>query len=117
MAAAQSATRAVGSARPHHSAMAGDGEGLTTAQRVEHKSPPLRHLLYAPSAASGDPNLGPAGENGRGTVGNGALEGSNVNPVTELVQLILTQRAFELNSQSVKAADEVLRTAGQLRSF
>ena len=73
--------------------------------------------LYAPSAASGDPNLGPAGEDWRGTVGNGALEGSNVNPVTELVQLILTQRAFELNSQSIKAADEVLRTAGQLRSF
>jgi flagellar basal-body rod protein FlgG len=80
----------------------------------------LRQLgenLYAPSAASGDPDRGPAGEDGRGKVGNGALEGSNVNPVTELVNLILTQRAFELNSQSIKAADEVLRTAGQLRSF
>ncbi len=73
--------------------------------------------LFAPTAASGDPDVGPAGEDGRGKVGNGSLEGSNVNPVNELVSLILTQRAFELNSQSIRAADEVLRTAGQLRSF
>ncbi|MFK7960574.1 MAG: flagellar basal-body rod protein FlgG [Phycisphaerales bacterium] len=73
--------------------------------------------LYAPSAASGAAVTGPAGTNGTGTVSNGALEGSNVNPVNELVGLILTQRAFELNSQSIQAADEVLRTAGQLRSF
>jgi flagellar basal-body rod protein FlgG len=47
----------------------------------------------------------------------GFLEGSNVDPVTELVNLIKTQRAFEFNSQSIQAADEALQTIGRLRPF
>ena len=47
----------------------------------------------------------------------GFLEGSNVDPVKELVNLIRTQRAFEMNSQSIQAADEALQTIGQLRRF
>lgn len=80
----------------------------------------LKHLganLYAPTAASGDPNQGQPGTDGRGTIRQRFLEGSNVDPVIELVDLIRTQRAFELNSQSIQAADEVLQTVGRLRSF
>jgi len=73
--------------------------------------------LFAPSAASGDPETGEPQTGGRGRLLGGALEGSNVDPVKELVSLIRTQRAFDINSQSIQAADEVLRTVGQLRSF
>ncbi|MCZ6793853.1 MAG: flagellar hook-basal body complex protein, partial [Planctomycetota bacterium] len=73
--------------------------------------------LYLPSAASGEAQIGTPTEGGRGRVIQGFLEGSNVDPVIELVNLIKTQRAFELNSQSIQAADEVLQTIGRLRSF
>ena len=73
--------------------------------------------LYVPSTASGDPSLGEPGESDRGIIKQGFLEGSNVDPVTELVNLIRTQRSFELNSQSIQAADEALQTIGQLRRF
>lgn len=72
--------------------------------------------LYAPSAASGDPAVGNPLETSRGGILQGFIEASNVDPVTELVDLIRTQRAFELNSQSIKAADEVLRTISNIRS-
>lgn len=71
--------------------------------------------LYAPSAASGGANTGNPLEGGRGGILQGFIEASNVDPVTELVDLIRTQRAFELNSQSIKAADEVLRTISNIR--
>ncbi len=73
--------------------------------------------LYLPSAASGEAQLGDPREGGRGALQQGMLEGSNVEPVQELVKLIKTQRAFEMNSQSIQAADEVLQTVGRLRSF
>lgn len=73
--------------------------------------------LYIPSAASGDANVGDPTEDGRGALRQGFLEGSNVDPVQELVDLIKTQRAFEFNSQVLQAADETLQTVGQLRSF
>ncbi len=73
--------------------------------------------LFVPSAASGDPTIGDPGENGRGLVRQGFLEGSNVDPVTELVALIRTQRAFEFNSQALQAADEALQQIGNLRRF
>ncbi len=73
--------------------------------------------LYAPSAASGDPIAGNPAEENRGQLKQGFLEGSNVDPVVELVNLIRTQRAFELNSQSIQAADEALQTIGRLRRF
>ena len=68
-------------------------------------------------AASGEAQLGEPREGIRGALRQGFLEGSNVDPVVELVNLIKTQRAFELNSQSIQAADEVLQTVGQLRRF
>jgi flagellar basal-body rod protein FlgG len=73
--------------------------------------------LYAPSAASGEPAVGEPRTDGRGGLQQGFLEGSNVDPVVELVNLIRTQRAFELNSQSIQAADEALQTIGNLRRF
>lgn len=73
--------------------------------------------LFVPSTASGDPNIGEPGEAERGTIQQGFLESSNVDPVRELVDLIRTQRSFELNSQSIQAADEALQTIGQLRRF
>ena len=73
--------------------------------------------LFIPSAASGDPSVGDPAQDGRGRLRQRFLEGSNVDPVTELVNLIRIQRAFEFNSQSVQAADEVLRQLGSLRRF
>lgn len=73
--------------------------------------------LFQPTAASGDAAIGDPLTEGRGGIRQGFLEGSNVDPVTELVDLIKTQRAFELNSQSIQAADEALQTIGRLRRF
>jgi len=73
--------------------------------------------IFIPTAASGDPSVGDPTENGRGSLRQRFLEGSNVEPVTELVSLIRTQRAFEFNSQALQAADEALRSIGNLRRF
>jgi flagellar basal-body rod protein FlgG len=73
--------------------------------------------LFIPTAASGDPSVGDPAEDGRGVLRQYFLEGSNVEPVTELVNLIRTQRAFEFNSQALQAADEALRMIGNLRRF
>lgn len=71
--------------------------------------------LYQETEASGQPITGKPGELGSGVVLQGYLESSNVDPVKELVGLIKTQRAFELNSQSIQAADQALQTIGNLR--
>lgn len=65
------------------------------------------------SAASGAPTLGIAGQEGRGSIRQGSLEGSNVNVVEELVDMIETQRAYEVNSKMIKATDEMLQYANQ----
>lgn len=75
----------------------------------------LGENIWAETAASGQPLVGEPGTENRGTVANGFLERSNVDPTRELINLIMTQRAFEMNSQSIRAADESLRTIGQLR--
>ena len=54
-------------------------------------------------------------EDGAGYIQQGFLEGSNVDPVKELVGLIKTQRSFELNSQSIQTADQALQTVANLR--
>ena len=56
---------------------------------------------------------GAAGIEGRGTLRQGVLEGSNVNIVEELVDMIETQRAYEVNSKMIKATDEMLQFANQ----
>ena len=73
--------------------------------------------IYAQTEASGDPLVSNPGEDGAGTIRQGFLEGSNVDPVKELVSLIKTQRSFELNSQSIQTADQALQTISNLRRF
>lgn len=71
--------------------------------------------LYIESAASGPPITGQPGTETRGTLLQGYLEASNVDPTKELIELIRTQRAFEFNSQTIRTADETLRSVAQLR--
>jgi flagellar basal-body rod protein FlgG len=71
--------------------------------------------LYAETDASGSPTAGPPGQEGRGLLRQGALEASNVEPVRELIDLITTQRAFELNSQAVQVGDEIMQLVANLR--
>jgi flagellar basal-body rod protein FlgG len=69
--------------------------------------------FLAETAASGAPQLGAGGENGRGHIRQGMLEASNVNIVEELVDMIECQRAYEINSKMVSSVDEMLRNANQ----
>jgi flagellar basal-body rod protein FlgG len=71
--------------------------------------------LYIETDASGTPIQGNPQQDGLGGILRNTLEGSNVDPVRELVDLIFTQRGFELNSQSIQAADETLRVVTNLR--
>ena len=66
--------------------------------------------LVLESAASGPPQAGTPGLNGLGTLQQGALEASNVNVVEELVAMIETQRAYEMNSKAISTADKMLET-------
>ncbi|MGD9790269.1 MAG: flagellar basal-body rod protein FlgG [Phycisphaerales bacterium] len=70
--------------------------------------------LFAETDASGAPTTGFPGDANRGKLSQNFLEASNVDPTRELIDLIRTQRAFEMNSQSIRAADETLRNVGQL---
>jgi flagellar basal-body rod protein FlgG len=70
---------------------------------------PVGENLYAESAASGSAQPGTPGLNGVGTLVQGALESSNVNSVKELVSLIETQRAYEMNSKAISTADQMLQ--------
>lgn len=65
--------------------------------------------LYAETAASGSPQTGTPGLTGFGTLANGAVETSNVNVVEELVDMIETQRAYEMNSKVISTADQMLQ--------
>ena len=69
--------------------------------------------LYIESPSSGTPQTGTPGQNGLGTVIQGFLEGSNVNVVEELVNMIEAQRAYEMNSKAISAADQMLQFATQ----
>ncbi len=75
----------------------------------------LGENLFGETAGSGPPVTGDPGEGPLGTIVSGFLEGSNVDPTMELVKMIRTQRAFEMNSQTIRAADETLRAVSQLR--
>jgi flagellar basal-body rod protein FlgG len=66
--------------------------------------------LFLPTTSSGEPITGTAGENGIGTINQGFVEQSNVNVVEEMVNMIVGQRAYEINSKVVKTADEMLQT-------
>jgi flagellar basal-body rod protein FlgG len=70
--------------------------------------------LLAETEASGSPTTGTAGENGFGTIQSGFLEKSNVQMVTELVNLITAQRAYEINSRAIRVGDDMLQTANNM---
>jgi flagellar basal-body rod protein FlgG len=70
--------------------------------------------LFAETEASGAPIVSTPGQQGAGRLQSGFLEKSNVQMVTELVNLITAQRAYEINSRAIKAGDDMLNTANQL---
>jgi len=65
--------------------------------------------LFVQTASSGEPIQGTPGENGLGQIKQGMLENSNVNIVEEMVNMITTQRAYEMNSKVVSTADQMLQ--------
>ena len=71
--------------------------------------------LYRPTQASGEAVTGTAGEDGLGIISQGYLEMSNVSVVDEMVNMITAQRAYELNSKAVQAADEMLQMANNVK--
>lgn len=71
--------------------------------------------LFKETAASGEPETGEAGSEGFGSVKQGFLEMSNVQVVEEMVNMIVAQRAYETNTKTVQAADEMLAMANSLR--
>lgn len=73
--------------------------------------------MYLATDASGPETAGNANEQGLGSLRQGNLEASNVEPVQELIDLITTQRAFELNSQAVQAGDQIMQNISNLRRF
>jgi len=75
---------------------------------------PRGQNVYTETAASGTPNTGTPGLNGLGTLRQGFVETSNVNVVEELVSMIQTQRAYELNSKAIQTSDQMLAKLGQL---
>jgi flagellar basal-body rod protein FlgG len=71
--------------------------------------------LFRVSSASGPAELGNPGENGFGDLAQGYLEMSNVKVVEEMVNMIIAQRAYEVNSKAVQASDEMMQAANNLR--
>ncbi len=71
--------------------------------------------LYRATAASGEAILGAPGENGAGNLSQGTLELSNVKVVEEMIDLISGQRAYEVNSRVIRAADEMLQQTANLK--
>ena len=67
------------------------------------------------TAASGSPDVGNPGTQGYGSTMQGYTEASNVNIVEEMVNLITAQRAYEINSKSVQASDEMLQNVANLK--
>lgn len=71
--------------------------------------------LFVETAASGTPQLGVPNTDGMGDVMQGYLENANVNPVTEIADLIAAQRAYEMNARVISGADEMLSATSQMR--
>jgi flagellar basal-body rod protein FlgG len=88
---------------------------LGTIQLADFVNPaglqPIGQNLFLESGSSGSPQTGTAGLNGMGTLAQGTLETSNVNTVEELVNMIETQRAYEMNSKAIATAEQMLEFA------
>lgn len=70
--------------------------------------------LYVETAASGNPSTTTPGTNGAGLLAQGYIETSNVNVVEELVNMIQTQRAYEINSKAIQTSDQMLQRLSQI---
>lgn len=96
-----------------------DGNQAFRVQLVRFANPAglesIGRNLYRETDASGVPELGNPGENGFGALQQGYLELSNVKVVEEMVNLILAQRAYEVNSKAVQSADEMMQMSNNLR--
>ncbi|MCD6734690.1 MAG: flagellar basal-body rod protein FlgG [Burkholderiaceae bacterium] len=75
---------------------------------------PRGQNVFVETAASGAPTIGAPGNNGAGLINQGYVETSNVNVVEELVAMIQTQRAYEINSKSIQTSDQMLARLSQL---
>lgn len=99
--------------------LAGDAEPvqLGNIQLADFVNPsglqPIGENLFVESGASGAPQLTEPGLNGVGALQQGALESSNVNVVEELVNMIETQRSYEMNSKSISTTDQMLQYLNQ----
>jgi flagellar basal-body rod protein FlgG len=71
--------------------------------------------LFQQAESSGNPTTGTPGLTGLGTISQGFLEMSNVDVASEMVNMIVGQRAYEINSKAVQAADEMLQTANNMK--
>jgi len=89
-------------------------QNIGTIQLADFVNPaglqPKGDNLYVETASSGAPQTGTAGLNGLGTLNQNSLETSNVNVVEEMVNMIETQRAYEMNSKAITASDQMLQT-------
>jgi len=74
-----------------------------------------RNLYAASPTSSGDPVQGLPGEQGMGTLNQGTIEKSNVKVIEEMVNMIIAQRAFEVNSKAIKSADEMMSQTNNLK--
>jgi flagellar basal-body rod protein FlgG len=74
----------------------------------------LGQNMYGETAASGTPSTGTPGVSGMGLINQGYVETSNVNVVEELVSMIQTQRAYEINSKAIQTSDQMLQRLSQL---
>lgn len=75
---------------------------------------PKGQNIFTETVASGSPSSGTPGANGLGSLMQGYVETSNVNVVQELVSMIQTQRAYEMNSKAIQTSDQMLQKLGQL---
>jgi len=76
---------------------------------------PIGDNLFLETPASGPPQDGLAAIDGYGTIQQGSLEQANVDPVIEISNLIAAQRAYEMNSKVITAADEMLKTTANIQ--
>ena len=75
----------------------------------------LGRNLFVPTEGSGDEIIGTPGQDGFGTIAQGFLEMSNVSVVDEMVNMITAQRAYEINSKTIRTADDMLQMANQIK--
>ena len=90
------------------------GQLELTASPTKPASMPSAAICILETPASGTPQTGVPGSPGYGTIQQGYLETSNVNSVDEITALITAQRAYEMNSKVVTAADQMLQETAQL---